>query len=279
MLDLLITGIHRYLKSLSFWVLFALTILLGIYTGNFTNTHFYAEEIHFIGLFMIYAILVSLAVGTEFSGGGVRNKVIAGYKKGTVYISEILLSLIVSTVLFIVFTGIYVCFNAHSLAFVSVSDRMLLLIGFFLMNMAVSVISTTICFFSPYKAIIAVIINLVILFGGYFASSELDRALNQPEYLIGVIIHEDGTEEEDNQPNPHYIPHDTVKWQTIHAVYYMTPTGQLTEYVASMYSVLNEYQRDQIDFSDLHSTPYYSLAAIGIFLTAGYVFFRKKDLK
>lgn len=281
-------GIFRYCKSTVFRAMLAASLGLGIFTGSFTNSHFYIEYNFFLGIFLVIAIQISLIIGTEFSNGIVRNNVISGHSKGIIFLSELLLSLMFSAVLFAVYFGVFAAFNAHWFSVMETGDVFVIAVGFLFMHLSSAVICTAICFFISQNTTVAAVVNLVLILGMALGSYELQSVLEEPEYLQTVEVNEKGMMVESAViPNPSYIPRESEKYIILHTVYYLMPCGQLRDYAKNLYGVWNEslYDRwnmsypEHYEIGSLKTAPLYSLTAMGLFTAAGFLYFRKKDLK
>ena len=69
----------------------------------------------FIGIVM--AVFCSLFIGTEYSEGTIRNKIIIGQKRGTVYLSNFITCSLVSVVMCMAFFIPYLCIGIPLLGF------------------------------------------------------------------------------------------------------------------------------------------------------------------
>lgn len=281
MRELLSAGLQRYRKSLAFWVTLFISLVFGIIAGVITEEDpFHHTEItYFVGLFLTIAIQISLIIGIEFSNGVIRNKLMIGHSKGAVFFSELLLSLISSTLQFLVFYGAFAVFTARLYSAITAMDMVLFVIGLWLLHMSFAVICTAVCYFIPYYTALAAILNIVLIPAMMFVGSDLHQKLNEPEYYRYGVYNEEG--EIVNERNPRYIPHDSAKYVLLHTAYYLMPYGQLTDHEKAI-----DYQQHKRSFvllddetDELKTAPLCSFLAIGVFTTAGFICFRKKDLK
>ena len=99
MIKLLRAGFFRLKKEIMFWLFIIATILVaGI--RILTTSHdepldkFLYDYIIYIGLFI--AMFVSVFVGKEHSEGIIRNKIIVGHNRISIYISKLIISIVVS---------------------------------------------------------------------------------------------------------------------------------------------------------------------------------------
>lgn len=281
MRELLSAGFQRYRKSMAFGVTLFISLILGFITGVITGSDPYGniEIIYFAGLFLTIAIQISLVIGIEFGNGVVRNKLAVGHGKGTVFFSELLLSLISATLQFVVFYGAFAVFTFRMYRAITARDMILFVIGLWLLHMLFAVICTAVCYFIPYYTAIAAILNIILVIAMMFVCSDLHQKLNEPEYYRYGVYNDEG--ELVNEPNPRYIPRDSAKYALLHTAYYLMPYGQLMDYEEAIdYQI---FQKSFVLFDDkldeLKTAPLVSFFAIGAFTAAGFISFRKRDLK
>ena len=281
MRELLSAGLQRYRKSFVFWVTLAMTLVLGIVTGFLTRLDGYIQLFYFAGLFLIIAIQISLMIGIEFSNGVVRNKLMVGHGKGTVFLSELLLSLISAGVHFAVFYGVFALFTADLFRSSDLWDMPVYLIGLLLVHLSLAVICTAICFFIPYNTALAAIFNIILVFGMIFICDDMKQKLYQPEFYYSNVRDENGGSQTIAVPNPEFIPHDSAKYVWLHTVYYLMPYGQLIDHgIAISYDMTSSiYLMNEENKDEMKSAPFLSFIEIGLFTAAGFVCFRKKELK
>ena len=83
-----------------------LSVVLGIYAGYTsvqaqpgTNTLYYlVGDAYFLIILLADIILTALAIGREFSDHTIRNKIIIGYTKSQVFLSELLTILVITII-------------------------------------------------------------------------------------------------------------------------------------------------------------------------------------
>ena len=274
MRELLSAGLHRFRKSAVFWVTLAITLVLGLIAGAVTESSASLQIIYFVGLFLVIVIQISLMIGIEFGNGVVRNKLIAGHGKSAVFFSELILSLISATLLFVVFYGAFALFNANAQWLKHVNARVMatVIVVLWLLHLTLAAICTAICFFIPYYAAVAAVLNVVLVLVMTFVCDDLHLRFNEPEFFYTRYYDENGElGPEIAEPNPKSIPRDSTEYALLHTAYYIMPFGQLIDCATAVYS-------DQLP-DDLKTAPQYSVIAMGAFTVAGVISFRKKNLK
>ena len=283
MTKLLRSGISRYMKSMAFWIIVAISLILGLIAGAVTDY----LGINMLGLLIVIAILISLMIGTEFSDGIVRNKLIMGHSKGKVFLSELLLSMISSTVLFAVCYGAFIVFNFHRCDSMEAGEIAMGAVGLWMMHLSFAAVCTAVCFFIPYNSTMAAIINItLVIVTAIVAQLLYYKFFNEPEYYNAKYDYnfdENGHIVEqvviEGEPNPKYIPTDSAEYAVLRAAYYLMPCGQLTDYQFALSELWFIDFPDERRLNDLKTAPLYSLMTIGLFTAAGILTFRKKDLK
>ncbi|MCH5207807.1 MAG: hypothetical protein J1F04_02885 [Oscillospiraceae bacterium] len=275
MSDLLRAGFYRYGKSVVFWLMLIFSLIFGLIMGATADSSGSFSGGSFMVLFLITAIQISLIVGTEFSNGIVRNKLIAGHGKGKVFLSELLLSLIFITVLFIVYYGAFIIFNADIFRNTEAGDIAAVAVGIWLMHLSFAVICTAVCFFIPHHTAIAAILNIILIIVMQFGALELRLKFEEPERTYVYLPNE----KTDNGPNPYYIPRDSAKYAVLHAAYYLMPCGQSVDYNWALSELWHKRPPNEKYMEDLKTAPVHSLAAIGLFTAAGLIYFRRKNLR
>lgn len=280
MSNLLAAGFYRYRKSMVFRIMLVISLILGVIAGMVTDSSVDVEIVYFVVLFLVTAIQISLMIGMEFSNGVVRNKMIAGHGKGMVFLSELVLSLISTTLLFVVFYGAFAVFNIQWFDDVDARIIATVVLGLWLMHLSLAAICTAICFFIPYYTAVAAVLDIVLVLAMMFCCHDLRSRFDQPEYTYSVHFDENGNKTYDNDtPNPKYIPPDSAKYALLHAAYYIMPHGQLIDHSAAMATIWRIGSPNEKYLDDLKTAPLYSLLTIGVFTAAGLVCFRKRDLK
>ena len=104
MYKLLKTNFFRLVKNKIFWGIVIITILIAsfILFNTILNQQGETKEgidkilvmyIHFIGIFI--AIFTSLFVGTEYSDGALRNKIVIGHSRKNIYFANMMTSIVV----------------------------------------------------------------------------------------------------------------------------------------------------------------------------------------
>ena len=230
------------------------------YKNNIDNGFFAAAL--FIGIVM--AVFCSLFIGTEYSDGTIRNKVIIGHKRTAIYFANLICAIVVSAAMCAVFFLAYLSVGIPLLGFFETEIKVVLLFVFtvFLLAAAFSSIFTLISMLNQSKAITAVICILS-AFLLLFAGAQLNRMLKEPETNMGLTMTESGQEYEEI-PNPKYL--DEGERKIVQFFYDFIPGGQVMQCMSL----------EAVNFAAL---PVYSVIIIVLTTGTGVFFFKKKELK
>lgn len=309
MRNLLSAEFYRYKHSRLFWLLMCASVLSGIVYG-ITAFDGCFDDMFVVPLFAILAIFISLTVGREYADGTIRNKIIAGEKKASIFLSKLVVNVIVSVMMVSAFLipCIAILF-VNVLSKIPSSILLWTLLGFLLLNISWAVIFTFVSSLISSREIGA-IINFILIIAIMFASYQLEFAIGQPEFLYteestavpmsqeevekvrnntfvgsyGVEDNEDGTvtyykyviTDTEKSPNPKFIgePYNGI----LQGLDSMLPHGQINEYVACLTAHAQDY--DGLEYnSRIKTFPLYSLFLICVLSGTGMLLFKKKEVK
>ena len=177
-------------------------------TADSSEYHYSIDAYYFhfaiiIGAFC--AVFGSMFLGTEYSDGTIRNKIVAGHTRTSIYIAN-LLTLFIATLLMtlIWLIGALVAIPTLGVWKMGIPNLLGYLSIAMMFEAAFSAIFTFVCMQSTNKAITVVVSMLLFLGLLVFASMVYD-GLNQPEMTSGVQITANGMEMSESFPNPNYV--------------------------------------------------------------------------
>ncbi len=276
MRKLLRANFSRLWHDRAFWLLTALMVFFGISMAavNIINTR--QEGIVWIMDFslLIYVILapiltsvlVALFVGSDYSSGTLRNKLIAGHRRSHIYLANLMTCCCAGMLLCAAFAiplGVLGLLLGGQLQ--SAWEELLMYGGLSLALLiaftAILTLIAMLCQNKSHTVAGCILLVFVLIFLGVYITS----ALNEPEYLSGYSFTENGvTVSEEETKNPNYV--SGTKRQVYELMQDFTPGGQV------------------LQISDMDVEKPVMLALYdGIILLAatgfGLVFFRRKDLK
>ena len=211
------------------------------------------------------AIFASLYLGTDYSNGTIRNKLIIGSKRTDIYFSNLVTTaaggLLIASVQWMV-CAVFACFgkelgmDAGELLFqmfIIVCAIISISAVFTLLGMLINSKST--------NTAITITAAFVILIGGAI----IMNLLAQPEFITTYVMDENAASEDTVIPNPAYIP-PGAKRDILTAINDIVPMGQMI----------------QTEDGELHRPelmPFYSFGVLTVTTAIGTVVFRRKDLK
>lgn len=273
MRNLLSANLLRLRKSRLFWGLLGVMFALG---AAFTLQHFshwlkWGARFYLTIDLLTYALLlgfgmaafIPLFFGAEYSDGAIRNKLIAGHSRLSIYLSH----LITSVVAALCAAGAYVLpvlavgFFIYEPPALEAGTLALLVLGTLVLLAAYCALYTLVMMNCSKKSSAAVIclVGMLVL---YLAAGNIEIPLMHPEYMSMEVT--DSGEIIPGEPNPRYV--GGVKRQVLETLQDLLPTGQSLQYM-------------RVDVTHPARLPLYSLIDIATFTAVGLALFRRKDLK
>jgi len=275
MRKLITASFSRLWKEKLFWLVFAF-MSIGSVCYNWigyneiNNPRIYVEDILFCMLpvsSFVFALFISMRLGTEFEEHTIRNKLIVGYSRTQVYFSEYLTCMAASIILLAVMLLCSSLFGLFlSLEFLSDwTDIAFLVFGCVLMALVFSAMFVGICMNVGSKAA-SLVASIVFLFAILLLASFCINALEEPSmaYTNVIISVEDGVQFGDLVENPAYV--DGTQRMIYELIADILPTGQAI-------------QMNNLEFERSARWPVFSLIMLIIATVAGYIPFRKRDIR
>ena len=287
MYKLLNAGFSRLMKNKIFWGIVIITIIiaLGLVLNRISSSGFFENEIEpvltnyilFIGFFI--AIFTSLFVGTEYSDGAIRNKIVVGHTRKNIYLSNLIISIAVGLFIEFVYLILVMIIGIPTLGGLQIPiDKFLfILLDMILIVVAYSSIFNFITLMCSDITIATVI--CIIAFIGMFVVSEfvVSPIANDKKYYSNYVTNENGEViETQKRLNPNYVG-DFAK-QVYKNILYIIPSGQASQIQSTMSNLSYENDRYMTD-TDIKLAGLYSLGLIIVINGIGIYFFKRKDLK
>ncbi|WP_167956175.1 ABC transporter permease subunit [Anaerosporobacter faecicola] len=239
MRKLLRANFARLKKSTVFWVCMIVMFLLGIvlplvHYSDKIQSHY---EVPLDNGFFSYAIFVvilasvftSLYIGTEYSDGTIRNKIIIGQKRVKIYLSNLIICICAGVFFCIAHLIPYLCIGIPLLGFFESGILPILLFMFSILIMMTAFIAlfTLLSMLVQSKAISAVICLLttfcLLLFGSFIFAR-----LSEPEYYEGYSYTQNGiTTTQEQEKNSLYL--EGTKREIFQFLLDFTPGGQVIQ--------------------------------------------------
>lgn len=233
------------------------------YTVSFDNLFFNFTPI--IAFFS--AVFISLYIGTEYSDGTIRNRLVIGHARSSVYFSNLIVSTVAGLFMYLTYIAAICALGIPICGFLTSppADVAALLLGAFVMIFAVSALFTMLSMLVSSKSVSAVLC-LITSFVFFFVAMYIQSRLSEPEMYNDYAFMDSLGNIVQGEPmlNPHYI------------------SGAKRQIYEFLFDFLPSCQSFQIaDISTFHiwCLPLYSLLIAAVTTVAGLVFFRGKDIK
>lgn len=273
---LLRANFSRLLKNKLFWILMSIELFMG---GLFPVLHYMDNideksawtmdsTIFIYTLFvpLMVSLLTALFIGSDYSDGTMRNKLIAGQVRRNIYAANIVVNMEAAFLLCFAFWISHICIGTPLLGwFVSDAKKIL---GYLLVTLAmvaacvaIFTLISMLCSNKAYSVAGCILIIFMLLFVGV----RITAALNEPEMYDAYSYMSEGvTVQEDETPNPNYV--SGAKRQIYNFLNEFLPGGQMIKLSNMNAEHLGRYAvYDGIIFA---------------FVTGcGILSFRRKDLK
>ena len=276
MRKLLRANFSRLMKDKLFWLLMAAELFLGglfpvlHYMDNLDEKAGWTQE-HSFFIFAIFvpmmiSVVSSLFIGTEYSDGTMRNKLIVGHSRSRIYFANLITNMETSFMLCFAFMLSHICIGTKLLGWFESDVKTIVAYALVVLAMAIActAIFTLIAMLCSNKAY-SVAGCILLIFFLLFMGIRITAALNEPEYYSAYSYTEAGvTVAEDEERNPNFI--SGTKRQIFEFLNEFLPGGQMLK--------LSTMKVEHLGRSAVYD------GIIFVVMTGcGLLVFRKKDLK
>ena len=281
MIRLLHTNFYRLKKNKVFIGIIIITIIASFvmvfdtYQGNIANEKYNMTKTPIDRTYIIYiniisfliAIFVSIFVGTDYSDGTIRNKIIVGHSRKNIYLSNLIISIVVGLVLEIIHLTIVTIIGIPLIGKIQMNilDFLYIILNMILLIIVFSSIFNFISMLCSNVTLSTVGSLLLILIMYVFCMS-ISVVANSTKELKIQDFDENGNLITQYIEDKNY-PGDFNK-NLCKTVINILPTGQAME--------LSDVN---IDMKEIKIYPLYSLGGIIIINVLGIYMFNKKELK
>lgn len=276
MCKLIKANLSRLWHDRAFWLLTALNAIIGASMAVINAVNIKKEGSVWVMDFSLLmfavlapicnSVLTALFVGNEYSSGTMRNKIVAGHRRGEIYLANLLACCCAGAVFCLAF-AIALALPGLLLGGLIQSEprELLMYCGTgIVLTIAFSALFNLIAMLCQNKSHTVagcILLTFVLIFFGVYITS----SLNEPEYLAGYSYTENGvTVDEPETKNPNYV--SGTKRQVYEFLQDFTPGGQ-----ALQVSDMSAENPSMLALYDVIII----LAATGF----GMAFFGKKNLK
>lgn len=235
MLKLLHAGFFRYLHSTAFKVCALCTFLLGVLFAYQLSDGVELNEYWFFGETAVFVILITLSVGTEMRSG-IRPKLVCGYRRTTVFFSELILADLMVTLFFGMFLLLSLALNLPILGHLPVGALLLCVLGFYVMAISfASGLAALSCVLS--SRVLSAVVCLVLAMALYLFSGAIAVMLDEDEFLeYGAVDPETQEMITCQEENPDYV-HEP--WRSLLTAFLrVNPYGQRADYEEILFPFL-----------------------------------------
>lgn len=266
----------RLLRDRAFRLIAVLMMLLGASMAVINAVRISREGTVWIMDFSLFtyvtivpvltSLLTALFIGSDYSGGTLRNKLIAGHRRGNIYLADLIACCCAGTVFCIVFAFAQGVIGLLLGGKIQSAPTKLLLYGALSIALtfaftALFTLIAMLCGSRAHSVAGCLLLAFMLIFLGVYITS----ALNEPEYLAGYSFTEGGvTVEEPETKNPNYI--GGTKRKVYEFMRDFTPGGQVLE--------IGDMDAEKPAMLALYDA-IILIVATGI----GMALFRRKDLK
>lgn len=275
MRKLITASFSRLWREKMFWFAFAF-MSIGSVCYNWigyneiTKVDVYVEDMMFCMLPMaafVFAFFISMRLGTEFEEHTIRNKFIVGYSRTQVYFAEYITCMVAAMMMLVVMLLFSMAFGlVLSLEFRSGRNEIILLV--FCCVLIASVFSAMFVGISMNvgSKAASLVVSMAFLFAILLLASFCVNALEEGPMVYSdvVITAENGVEFGDLIKNPAYI--DGTQRTVYELIADILPTGQTI-------------QMNNLEFERASRWPVFSLMMLVVATVAGYLPFRKRDIR
>ena len=275
MRKLLAASFSRLWKEKIFWFVF-LIMSIGSVCFNWigyneiNNPQIYVEDMIFCMLPMsgfVFALFISMRLGTEFEEHTIRNKLVVGYNRTQIYFAEYITCMVASIILL----GIMLLFATVFGLLLSLEFQSGWMEIVFLLFCCVLIASVFSAMFVGISMNVgakatSLVVSIVFLFAILLLASFCINALAEEPmaYSNITITVEDGVQFGDIIENPAYV--DGTQRTVYELIADILPTGQ-------------SIQLNNLEFERAVRWPVFSLIMLVIATVAGYIPFRKRDIR
>ena len=240
----------------------------------------------FIGLLM--SMFVSIFVGKEHAEGIIRNKIIVGHSRTSIYLSKLILSAGASILCEVLY------FLVTFLVLTALGGKIIIPIEQFVFA-CISTIIVIITYSSIYNFVsmlcsestISVILNVILFVIIFICTATISQTATSSKYVTSKQTYENNVIITQEIPNPNYKGDRIVNMAR--AIYLFLPNGQAsliavtdTDITIAKYENKSEEEIEEIvtkEIGTLKTVIVNALISIGIINLVGVLLFSKKELK
>lgn len=225
----------RLFRSLFFWILIVLPFgsgMLTVFDGSSRTLDSDLLSV-IVTIMLLGSIFAAFFIGTDYSDGTIRNKLIIGNSRAAVWFSNLIVCCAAAELMFLsILLPITVLGPVAGRIFSLTAEELffrLLIENIALLALIALIVLITMLVKSRSSSIV---IGTLLSFGLLLCAMVLEGRLTEPEYFQGMMyVDEDGNiqyDTETKEENPTYIRNGTAR-KVLEAVYDVLPSGQMLQ--------------------------------------------------
>lgn len=281
MSKLLNASFWRLKKNKIFWGVIIITLIIACvmiitrYNDEIRYAEFnmqpktidslYITFINIVGF--LIATFTSLFVGTEYSDGTIRNKIIVGHSRKNIYLANLIVSIVVGIILEVLYLLIISIIGIPLFGSIQmpIEDFFFVILD---MIMVIIVFSSIFNFISLLcsNITISTVGCLLLILVMYVIVMSISGIANSEKYLKNQIVDEQGNERIELTFNEDY-PGDLLK-EICRNIVRIIPTGQTIELSST-----------SIEYEEIKIFPLYSFGLFVVINSLGIYLFNRKELR
>lgn len=214
---LLAAGFTRLKKSKIFWLLMVMMFALGIFfpVSQYNSMQKYNTSgtldspffLHVMFMGILTAVFCSLFIGTEYSDGTIRNKLIVGHSRKSIYLSNLILCTAAGAAISISYMTACLIAGLPLIGSFQMGTKAAVILMLFsiVITTTYTALFTLASMLIHNKAILS-IVTVISAFMLLMAASYIYASLSQPEMYTDYIMNESGkVTQSEPVPNTHYV--------------------------------------------------------------------------
>ena len=215
------------------------------------------------------AIFTSFFVGTEYSDKTMRNKVIVGNSRLSIYFSNFIVTTIAALIMLVVGSATVISVGSIWMGGLVTSHTILLpqILCCLLAVVALNAVYVLLAMLIPSRVASVVVVIVTVLMVFNLLPTTLYNKLSEPPMIDGGGYVDDSGEliEYPDKENHYYV------------------SGTSRKIMQTLYDALPTSQMDQLGYDEMPTNiklfPIYSVLLISVFSTAGVCIYKRRDLK
>lgn len=278
MIRLFGTELRRCFRSVSFLVALAATAGMGVIAAAVSFSTLYG-----VIPALAVSIVVSLQLTPEFVSGGLRNKIICGHKKGSVFFTQLLIGLVLSVLYTLAFCGgLALNMDGHTAEILPTDEILRFCCAVFSCTAVFAVLLVTVNMLLSNKTL-APILSFLLIVALLALGMYVEEQLRPEEFWIQydlVEVNGQWIQQEIKVPNEAYVG------GTLRTVYNTFQAVNPYSHAAGVFEVMQMYFNPYYSLEDLAEytapvqyQPLWSALMSLLVALVGFLVFRKKDIK